>query len=168
MKIKIKKKQPNSKMSFVCGLRNSIGLHSSFYELNNGELVAVFSPKKGHQGYPGRLHGGLAITILDETIGRAIMMESAKKYVGVTIEFSSRFRKPIPLDTEVRVVARITRESSRVFEGTGEVILEDGTIAIEGKGKYMKFEISKIADFKKHEQEWEIVNSPDDPDYFDI
>ncbi|MCK4890494.1 MAG: PaaI family thioesterase, partial [Candidatus Aminicenantes bacterium] len=60
MKIKISKKQPNSKMCFVCGLKNSFGLHSSFYELENGELMAIFSPGEEHQGYPGRLHGRIA------------------------------------------------------------------------------------------------------------
>ena len=67
-------KQPNSKMCFVCGLRNSLGLRASFYELDNGDLVATFTPETEHQGYPGRLHGGIASAVLDETIGRAILL----------------------------------------------------------------------------------------------
>ncbi len=168
MKVKTKKKQPSSKMCFVCGTKNSFGLHSSFYELENGELMAVFSPGEEHQGYPGRLHGGLAATILDETIGRAIMMDKSDEYWGVTIEFSSRYRKPVPINTEIRVKARITRNSDRIFEGSGEIILDDGRVAVEGKGKYIKLALSKIADFDAEEQEWKVVDSPDDPDYFDI
>ncbi|MCK4890713.1 MAG: PaaI family thioesterase, partial [Candidatus Aminicenantes bacterium] len=81
---------------------------------------------------------------------------------------SSRYRKPIPLDSEVRVIARITKNSSRIFEGTGEIILEDGTVAVEGKGKYIKLALSKIADFNAEEQEWKVIDSPDDPDHVSV
>ncbi len=155
-------------MCFVCGLKNSFGLHSSFYELENGELMSVFSPGEEHQGYPGRLHGGIAATILDETIGRAIMLDHSDEFWGVTIEFSAKYRKPIPLDSEVRVITRVIKDSGRVFEGTGEIILDDGAIAVEGKGKYIKLPISRISDFNAEEQEWKVVDSPDDPDHISI
>jgi len=166
MEVKVRKKQPNSKMCFVCGLKNAFGLKSRFYELENGELMAVFLPSKEHQGYPGRLHGGLAATILDETIGRAIMVAYSDNIWGVTVDFSMRLRKPVPIDREIRVISRIVSDGRRSFEGTGEIILEDGTVAIEGKGKYLKMDIGKIADFDHQEQEWQIVDFPDDPDRF--
>ena len=68
MRHTVKIKQPNSKMCFVCGLKNVAGLHSFFYELDNDELLAIFKPEEAHQGYPGRLHGGIATAILDETM----------------------------------------------------------------------------------------------------
>ena len=92
--IKVTRKQPNSKMCFVCGLGNNSGLKSQFYELETGELLAIFRPTTDHQGYPGRLHGGLAATILDETIGRAIVLKHSDNIWGVTLEFSMRLRKP--------------------------------------------------------------------------
>ena len=52
---------------------------------------------------------GLAATILDETIGRAIMLSEGGNIWGVTIDFSMRLRKPVPLDEEVWVLARITK-----------------------------------------------------------
>lgn len=168
MHYSVKKKQPNSKMCFVCGLKNSFGLHTAFYELENGELMAVFRPREEHQSYPNRLHGGMAATILDETIGRAIMIKDSDKYWGVTIEFTSRYRKPIPLDQEIRVMGRITKDSSRLFEGTGEILLEDGTVAVEGRGKYIKMSLDKIADFDHEEQEWRVTETPNDPKEFDL
>ena len=99
-------------------------------------------------------------------MGRAVMMDKTDEYWGVTIEFSSRYRKPTPLDSKVRVIARITKNSSRIFEGTGEIILEDGSVAVEGKGRYIKLALSKIADFDVLEQEWKVIDSSDDPDYF--
>jgi len=152
-------------MCMVCGLENAFGLHTSFYELDNNELLAVFKPKPEHQGYPGRLHGGIAASILDETIGRAVMTTEAHTFWGVTIEFSSRYKKPIPLDEEVRVITRITRDSSRIFEGTGEILLKDGTVAVEGRGKYLKMPLEKIAEFDTStvSENWAVIDSPDDP-----
>ena len=150
-------------MCLVCGLKNPYGLKTSFYELDNGELLAVFKPAEEHQSYPNRLHGGISAAILDETIGRAIMIHHSENYWGVTIEFTSRFKKPVPLDQEIRVVGRITKDSRRTFEGTGEILLKDGSVAVEGYGKYIKSAISKIADFDHEEQEWRVVPSPDDP-----
>jgi uncharacterized protein (TIGR00369 family) len=134
-----------SRMCVVCGTENEFGLHTRFYELDNGELLGVFDPAEHHQGYPGRLHGGIASTLLDETIGRAISATD-KDVWGVTVELTVRFRKPVPLDSEIRAVGRITRDSRRLFEGTGEIVLPDGTIAVEASGKYMKMPIDAIAE----------------------
>ncbi len=162
--IKVTKKQPNSKMCFVCGLENNSGLKSRFYEMETNELLAIFRPSIDHQGYPGRLHGGLAATILDETIGRAIMLTTSDTIWGVTVEFSMRLKKPIPVDADVRVLTRVTKENKRFFEGNGEILLADGTVAVEGKGRYLKMDIAKITDFDIEEEQWRVVEMEDDPE----
>lgn len=168
MRYLVTAKQPNSKMCLVCGLKNSAGLHSSFYQLESGELLAIFTPTEEHQSYPGRLHGGIATAILDETIGRAIMIDYPEEVWGVTVEFTTRYKQPIPLNGKIRVVGRIIRETSRYFEGTGEILLEDGSIAAEGRGKFLKLALEEIADFDADAQEWRIVRTDDDPQVVDI
>ena len=163
MRLQVTRKQPNARMCFVCGLENAFGLHSRFYELENGELLALFTPRQEHQGYPGRLHGGLAASILDETIGRAVMVRSCDDIWGVTIDFSARYRQPVPLDEEIRVVTRIENGGKRIFEGSGEILLADGSVAIEGKGKYLKMPIDKIADFDHESGEWRCLAEANDP-----
>ena len=155
-------------MCLVCGLKNPFGLHTSFFELDNNELLAVFKPRGEHQSYPGRLHGGIISTILDETIGRAIMIQSEGDIWGVTVDLQIRFKKPVPLDEALRVVGRITKDSSRFFEGTGELLLQDGTVAATGHGKYLKVPLEKIADFDVDHQEWQVVQSNDDPKSFQL
>ena len=113
----------------------------------------MFQVREEHQSYPGRLHGGISSTILDETIGRAILLVQPGAW-GVTVEFTVRFRKPVPLEGEVRCVARITRDRSRVFEGTGEILLADGSVAVEGSGKYIKQSLEGITDEGFIEREW--------------
>ncbi len=134
-----------SRMCMVCGSQNPYSLKARFLELESGELVGLFAPLPEHQSYPGRLHGGVSSAILDETIGRAVNVIDPDAW-GVTVELSLRYRQPVPLDSEIRAVARITRDSSRLFEGTGEIVLPDGTVAVEASGKYLKMPIDKIAD----------------------
>jgi acyl-coenzyme A thioesterase PaaI-like protein len=167
MRYLVKAKQPNSKMCLVCGLNNSFGLRSFFYELDNDELLAVFNPLEEHQGYPGRLHGGIATAILDETIGRAIMIKYSQIW-WVTMEFTARFKRPIPLDEEVRVIGRVTKDANRYFEGTGEILLNDGSVAVEGRAKYLKLPMEKTADLGVDELGWEVILSDDDPEQIEI
>lgn len=139
-------------MCFVCGTSNECGLHARFLELDGEELLGEFSVDERHQGYPGRLHGGIASTMLDETMGRAISMRSPDVW-GVTVELTVRYRKPVPLDGPVRALGRITKDSSRLFEGSGEIVLADGSIAVEARGRYMKLPIERIAE-GDFEREW--------------
>jgi len=152
MKHTVNAAQNISRMCMVCGTENDLGLHAKFYELDDGALLGLFAPLDVHQSYPGRLHGGISSAILDETIGRAVNI-SDKDAWGVTVELSVRFRKPVPLDGEIRAIGRITKDSRRIFEGTGEILLPDGTVAVEATGRYMKMPIEKIAD-GDFDEEW--------------
>jgi acyl-coenzyme A thioesterase PaaI-like protein len=145
MKRKVVASQNVSRMCLVCGIENGSGLKGRFFELDDGDLLGVFRPTPGHQGYPGRLHGGMASAMLDETIGRAINVANSDEW-GVTVELNLRYRKPVPLGSEIKVLGRITRDSSRLFEGTGEIVLEDGTVAVEATGKYLKMPVDRIVE----------------------
>lgn len=165
---KIIDKQKNSKLCFVCGLKNLFGLKASFYVSETKELIAVFKPRELHQSYPGRLHGGIASAILDETIGRAILNHYENEVWGVTIELNVKFKKPIPLNEELKVIGRITKNESRIFEGTGEIILPNGQIAVEAWGKYLKVPLEKITGFDINENEWRVVRDKNDPEKIEL
>lgn len=169
MKKKVLKKQNSSKMCFVCGKMNDFGLHADFYETDNNELVALIKPSDQHQGYPGRMHGGIAATILDETIARSICNGKDEQLWGVTLELKTRFRKPIPLGQELKIIGRVTREGNRTFEGTGEILLPNGEIAVSAEGKYIKADINKIdTESRLSDDEWFFADGPDDPTEIEI
>lgn len=149
-------KQPTSRMCFVCGESNPAGVHVRFYEQQDGSVLARFTGAEHHQGYPGRMHGGVITSIMDETIGRAIMIRYGVAVWGVTAELTVRFRQPVPLDVELTAVGRITDEKRRVFEGTGEIYLPDGSVAAEASGKYVKMELERIAVFDPEREEWRV------------
>jgi len=155
-------------MCFVCGEKNDFGLHARFYETDANELVALIYPSEQHQGYPGRMHGGIAATILDETIARSICNGKDEQLWGVTIELKTKFRKPVPLGQELKVVGRVTNEGTRSFEGTGEIILPNGDIAVSAEGKYIKMKIDKIAGDESLDDDWFFAESSDDPSEIEI
>ena len=161
-------KQPNSKMCLVCGLHNEAGLQAAFYELENQQLVGLFTPRNHQQGYPGRLHGGIAASMLDETVGRAIRISHGDTLWGVTIELNVKFRKPIPLDSTIKTAARITKETKRHFEGEGAIILPNGRIAVEARGRYLKMSIDAITDFDFEEQQWKVIPDEEDPEMIEL
>lgn len=158
------KKQPNSHDCFICGLQNDAGLQASFYErmseADAPEVVARFTGRTEHQGYPDRMHGGVITAILDEVIGRAINVheEDAEKPTswGVTVEINVQFHKPVPLGVELSAVGRITEERERFFEGSGELLLPDGEVAATAVGKYVKLDLSKITDFDPVALGWRV------------
>lgn len=83
MRYQVTRKQPNAKMCLVCGLKNPYGLKTFFYEPENGELMAVCRTMEEYQSYPNLLHGGITTALLDETIGRAILIKHDGEIRGV-------------------------------------------------------------------------------------
>ncbi len=168
MLYEINGKQHNTKMCFVCGLKNQAGIGAAFYETTSNELIAVFKPCSRHQGYPSRLHGGIAAAILDETIGRTITIGKEKELWSVTIELNVKYKKPIPLHEEIKVIAKITKESKRIFEGEGKIVLPSNETAATAYGKYLIMPIEKIGNFDKDLNEWKIVKTEKDPKNIEI
>lgn len=143
-------------MCFICGKQNIAGVHVSFYEPGDGTVLARFTGHEQHQGYPGRFHGGVIAGILDETLGRTIRLEHGDAVWGVTAELSVRYRQPVPIGVELQAVGRITKELSRLFEATGEILLPDGGVAAEAHGKFVKLVSSSVAQFDPEVEEWRV------------
>ena len=180
-------KQPNSYFCFICGVKNINGVHVNFYEVpaqppaqapaaaraaNGGaaqadtaqvaqfpiEIMARFTGQDVHQGYPGRMHGGVITAILDETIGRAVNIGEGEdpSTWGVTAELNVRFRKPVPLGVELEARGRITRDIHHLFEGDGEIYLPDGTVAASAHGKYIRLKLDTIAEAEPEDLGWRV------------
>lgn len=164
---KVLRKQNNSSRCFVCGVNNKEGLGAEFYELEDGTLAATTVARSFHQSYPGRVHGGVSAALLDETIGRAINITEPDTW-GVTVEITTRFKKPVPYDVPLLIVGRITDNRSRLFSGEGRLILPDGTTAVTATARYMKLKLDNIAEFDGVTDVWEPFLRDDDPLLLDI
>ena len=144
-------KQPNSSFCFVCGLENVAGVKVRFYETiaadGVAEILARFSGQPCHQGYPGRMHGGVLTGVLDETIARAINYGTGVDVErwGITAELNTRFLQPVPLEVEISARGRVLTQSRRMFTGSGEIFLPDSTVAVRAEGKFLKLPLSAIS-----------------------
>ena len=167
MKKKIIRKQNNSTRCFICGLDNDKGLRAEFYELEDGTLAATAVAHALHQSYPGRVHGGVTTALLDETIGRAINITEPDTW-GVTVEITTRYKKPVPYDVPLIVTGKLTAIKSRLFYGVGQIILPDGSIAATASAKYMKLKLSSISEFDGETDVWALFPRADDPTELDL
>lgn len=147
-------KQPNSSMCFVCGMENPIGLKAFFYEDDDGRVIAKFTPREEHQGYPEFMHGGIISALLDETIGRVV---TSLDIWAVTAKLELKFRHPVPLGEEITLIGELIHLKSRTFEAKGELRLADGTVAVEGYGLYVRLPDEEIERQRTALDFWEVV-----------
>ena len=157
MKFKVLKKQNNSDMCIVCGVKNDASLKSVFYELEGNIIVGITTPLDIHQSYPNRMHGGMISSLLDETLGRAAQINHPDLW-AVTGELSVRYKKPVLLNEPIKCVAKITRDFTRGYIAEGFVENEKGEILATAKGTYVKAPIEKISENFLNENTWFYVN----------
>ena len=152
------KKQPNSQMCFACGLGNPIGLKMAFYEDGEGRVVAKFTPRPEHQGYPGTMHGGIVTALLDETLGRVAI--AAGRWM-VTGRLNIRFRRPIPLTETLTVVGEPLKWQKRALEARGEIRLADGQVGAEATGTFLEIPPDQIEGMEEALTFWRVVADAD-------
>ena len=148
------RKQPNSRYCFGCGIENPIGLKLFFYEDDEGRVISHFTAGDEHQGYPGRVHGGIVATMLDEVTGRVVIAENTW---AVTGRLEIRYRRPVPIGQELTIVGQITRLRSRTVEAHGEIRLADGTVCAEATGTYMRLPEEERQGLESELGFWQVV-----------
>ena len=70
---------------FACGKENEHGLHMRF-EIDDDKCTAYFTPRREHQSYTGRMHGGLVAVLLDEVTGNYLYCKEGKPSYTAKIE----------------------------------------------------------------------------------
>lgn len=130
--------QANSKMCFICGLENPVGLKLRIYEIEPGVIEATYTAPEHFQGYPGVLHGGIVATILDEISGRAHMGPSDQPRFMFTARLEVKYRKNVPIGRPLKIVGRAGKDKGRSAEGwagiydaeTNELLAEGNTLLV--------------------------------------
>ncbi len=97
------------------------------------EVVGRCILTNAHLGPPGRAHGGIVATLLDETLGFATTMAGVS---GMTAGITVRYRSSTPLHTPLTVTARYTHSEGRKRFATGEV-RHGEVVAAEAEGIFI-------------------------------
>ena len=125
-------KQPNSRMCFICGLQNPVGLKMALYnDLDHRQVVSHVTVPEHFQGYPGVVHGGIVATMLDEVSGRAVLIDGNDDNLMVTVKLEVKYRQPTPTLTRLTVIGKVESATASRAKVHGEIQLPDGTITAE-------------------------------------
>lgn len=127
-------KREDSSWCFGCGAENPIGLHLQMH-WEGDHYVAAFTPKREHESYGDRMHGGLTCTLLDEVMGDYVFHTVGKP--AYTAHMDIRYRKPVPIGQTLRVESWLLKHRGRLYVMAGKVTNADGTIAAEAKAEMM-------------------------------
>jgi acyl-coenzyme A thioesterase PaaI-like protein len=102
---------------FGCGRHNSYGHQLKSY-VENGDVVARFTPQNHSVSVPGFVYGGLLASLADchamATATAADLnsgVEVAPRYVTASLRVD--YLKPTPMDIEVQIRGRVTEQSAR-------------------------------------------------------
>lgn len=123
--------QPNSKMCFICGLENPVGLKLRIYQTEPGIIETSYTAPDHFQGYPGVLHGGIVATILDEISGRAQMGDVAAPRFMFTAKLEVKYRKNVPTGKPLKIIGKAGRVKGKIAESWAGIYDQDGSLLAE-------------------------------------
>ncbi len=152
-----RKPQPNSKMCFICGLENPVGLKLRIYETEPGVVETTYTAPEHFQGYPGVLHGGIISTILDEVSGRSLMGPADNPRFMFTAKLEVIFRKNVPIGKPLRIVGKALSDKGRSAEAWGGIYdAESGELLAEGKSLLVNVPRDRIDLTNLEEMGWKV------------
>jgi len=97
------------------------------------EYEAWFHFDERHQAGPGLVHGGLVAAALDEACG---LLVTWYRFPAVTARIFVRYRRPVPINTELLVRARLSGERGRRLHADADIT--DGTdVLAEARGAFL-------------------------------
>ena len=124
----------NDKHCFCCGEDNDRGLKLKFRYPVEGTAETSLTVPQYFTGWEDLTHGGLISMLLDETMAHACI---SSKLIGVTAELTVRFKKPLPVNTEIFVKGTMTESKGRIALTSGTIKDAAGTVYATGKARFI-------------------------------
>ena len=128
-------KFPEHGMCFVCGSENPNGMGVQWIIDDDKSLFAEHTLSQYQQGPPGHAHGGASASLLDEAMGLCVW---AAGYRVLAVNININYKRMVPLGEPIIIRGRVDDVSGRTIRTTGEITLQDGTVAVTGTGIYVE------------------------------
>ena len=93
-----------------------------------------------YEGPPGHVHGGFVAAAFDEVLG---FVQSTTGQPGMTGTLTIRYRKPTPLDTDLRFEATVQRVEGRKIFAEGRLYAGD-VLTAEAEGIFISVDLTKM------------------------
>lgn len=133
------KKQPNSRTCFLCGRENDVSLKMSWFNDDDQQKVySTITIPECFNSYPGIAHGGVVGAILDETSGRAVMLNDNFDNLMVTMKLEVTYRQPTPCGEPLTVTGWVEKNTGSRAHVAGEIRRADGTLTASCKAIIVK------------------------------
>jgi uncharacterized protein (TIGR00369 family) len=127
-------KQRSSRTCFLCGRQNPIGLKVSWYnDLEAKQIRATVTVPEQFNGYPGVVHGGIVAALLDETSGRALLLDGDSDNLMVTLKLEVKYRRPTPTGQPLTVRGWVLQRTPSRARVAADLLLPDGQVCAEGE-----------------------------------
>ena len=133
---------PWTRSCFVCGENNPHGLHLKS-RVDNGRVALDYTTREADLGYRHIVHGGIAMTLLDEVMTWAAIVDVRRACVAA--EISVRLRKPIRVGQRLRVEGAIEARKSKILLTCGEIKDETGQVLATASGKYVPMPSDQVS-----------------------
>jgi uncharacterized protein (TIGR00369 family) len=133
---------PWTRFCFVCGQDNPHGLHLRS-RIENGRVMLDYTSRDADLGYKHIVHGGIAITLLDEVMTWASIV--AARRACVAAKLATRLKKPIRVGQTLCVEGWVVRQTSRLILTEGVILDSEGRTLLTAEGKYMTMPKEPIA-----------------------
>ncbi|MDH7479337.1 MAG: PaaI family thioesterase [Syntrophomonadaceae bacterium] len=150
-------RQPVSRNCFLCGRENEIGLKMSWYnDRKNQQVIGTVNVPERFCGYPRIVHGGIVAALLDETSGRAVMLNGDFNNLMVTLKLEVTYRRPTPCGETLTVVGWVIRQSNRRAQVAGEIRLPDGTVTAASSAILVRAPYEFMAGWEQERPYWRV------------
>jgi len=151
-----KKRQPTSCGCFLCGKDNPFGLKIVWYNnYENNTVEADVKVSENYRSYPGVVHGGIVATLLDETAGRAVLINDDFNNLMVTLKMEIVYKKVTPTNTPLKLVGRVIRGGTTRAVVEAEIVLPNGEVSAKGSALLYKMPKDVQDNWGEEAAEWE-------------
>lgn len=144
----------------VCGSGSGIAppLH---LEGADGTAVGTCTLGLAFEGPPAYAHGGVSALLMDQMLGYAV---STSGHPGMTVELTNRYRAPVPLQTPLRLSARVVGIQGRVITAVASIATAAApeTPLVEATGVFVELSGEQIERLFHR-----VLDSPDESDHPD-
>jgi len=125
---------PWTRSCLVCGESNTRGFRLKS-RMEDGRVVLDYTTRETDLGWRHLVHGGIAMTLLDEVMTWAAIV--ALRRPCVAAEMTTRLRRPIRVGQALRVQGEVTARRSRLVTTGGVILDEGGRALVTAAGKYV-------------------------------
>ena len=133
---------PWTRSCFVCGQDNPNGLKLKS-RVDGGQVVLDYTPRVTDLGWRHLVHGGIAMTLLDEVMTWAAIL--AARRACVAAEMTVRLKKPIAVGDPLRIEGWVIAGKTRMLLTEGRILNRQGEELVTASGKYLPMPADQVS-----------------------